>query len=179
MDNIIIAVLGTLTLSFAIAYLSVLHRLSKLTQDFAKLFISHESLQNFVKKTKFESKSDEDIHKENFIKFLSDSRDWAFGYIEDVQKGLEKFISYAEELKGILDEAGITGTIDNRDEKIGRKIRDSEVRKVPFMLIVGEKEQEEGKVAVRKHGQGDLGVFSSEEFIQYFKGIISESLAKE
>ena len=91
----------------------------------------------------------------------------------------EKFISYAEELKGILDEAGITGTIDNRDEKIGRKIRDSEVRKVPFMLIVGEKEQEEGKVAVRKHGQGDLGVFSSEEFIQYFKGIISESLAKE
>jgi threonyl-tRNA synthetase len=91
----------------------------------------------------------------------------------------EKFISYAEELKGILDEAGITGTIDNRDEKIGRKIRDSEVRKVPFMLIVGEKEQEEGKVAVRKHGQGDLGVFSSEEFIQYFKGIISESLTKE
>jgi threonyl-tRNA synthetase len=91
----------------------------------------------------------------------------------------EKFISYAEELKGILDEAGITGTIDNRDEKIGRKIRDSEVRKVPFMLIVGEKEQEEGKVAVRKHGQGDLGVFSPDEFIQYFKGIISESLAKE
>jgi threonyl-tRNA synthetase len=47
------------------------------------------------------------------------------------------------------------------------------------MLIVGEKEQEEGKVAVRKHGQGDLGVFNPDEFIQYFKGIISESLAKE
>ena len=91
----------------------------------------------------------------------------------------EKFISYAEELKGILDEAGITGTIDNRDEKIGRKIRDSEVKKVPFMLIVGEKEQEEGKVAVRKHGHGDLGVFSPAEFISYFQGIISESLAKE
>ena len=96
MDNIIIAVLGTLTLSFAIAYLSVLHRLSRLTQDFAKLFISHESLQDFVKKNNFNSKSDEDVHKESFIKFLSDSRDWAFGYIEDVQKGLEKFISYAE-----------------------------------------------------------------------------------
>ncbi|HSF56359.1 MAG TPA: threonine--tRNA ligase, partial [Algoriphagus sp.] len=52
----------------------------------------------------------------------------------------EKYISYAEELKGILDEAGIAGHIDNRDEKIGRKIRDSEVKKVPFMLIVGEKE---------------------------------------
>ena len=96
MDNIIIAVLGTLTLSFAIAYLSVLHRLSRLTQDFAKLFISHESLQDFVKKNNFNSKSDEDVHKESFIKFLSDSRDWAFGYIEDVQKGLEKFISCAE-----------------------------------------------------------------------------------
>ena len=69
--------------------------------------------------------------------------------------------------------------MDNRDEKIGRKIRDAEVKKVPFMLIVGEKEQEEGKVAVRKHGQGDLGSFSIEEFITYFQGIISESLKKE
>jgi threonyl-tRNA synthetase len=47
------------------------------------------------------------------------------------------------------------------------------------MLIVGEKEQEEGKVAVRKHGEGDLGIFSPEEFIRYFQGIISESLAKD
>lgn len=91
----------------------------------------------------------------------------------------EKFIEYAEEVKGILEDAGITGQLDNRDEKIGRKIRDAEVKKVPFMLIVGEKEQEEGKVAVRKHGQGDLGSFSIEEFITYFQGIISESLKKE
>ncbi len=91
----------------------------------------------------------------------------------------EKYISYAEQLKGILDDAGITGSIDNRDEKIGRKIRDSEVKKVPFMLIVGEKEQEEGKVSVRKHGQGDLGTFSAEEFIIYFQEIISKSLSKE
>lgn len=91
----------------------------------------------------------------------------------------EKYISYAEELKGILEDAGITGNIDNRDEKIGRKIRDSEVKKVPFMLIVGEMEQEERKVAVRKHGQGDLGSLSLEEFIEYFQGIISQSLSKE
>jgi threonyl-tRNA synthetase len=91
----------------------------------------------------------------------------------------EKFISYAEEIKGVLEDAGITGQLDNRDEKIGRKIRDAEVKKVPFMLIVGEKEQEEGKVAVRKHGQGDLGSFSIQEFIDYFQGIISESLKKE
>ena len=91
----------------------------------------------------------------------------------------EKYIGYAEELKAILDEAGIAGHIDNRDEKIGRKIRDSEVKKVPFMLIVGEKEQEEQKVSVRKHGQGDLGSFSIGEFIEYFQGIISESLSKQ
>ena len=91
----------------------------------------------------------------------------------------EKYIAYAEELKNILDDSDITGSIDNRDEKIGRKIRDSEVKKVPFMLIVGEKEQEEGKVSVRKHGQGDLGNFTPPEFVAYFQGIISQSLSKE
>ncbi|MEB2786428.1 threonine--tRNA ligase [Algoriphagus persicinus] len=90
----------------------------------------------------------------------------------------EKYVEYAEEIKSILEDAGITGSIDNRDEKIGRKIRDSEVKKVPFMLIVGEKEQEERKLSVRKHGEGDLGNFSAEEFINYFQGIISASLSK-
>ena len=92
MNNIIIVILGTFTLSFAIAYVSVLYKLSKLTQEFAKLFISHKSLQDFVEKNDSTLKNDIDIHKENFIKFLSDSRDWAFTYIEEVQKGLEKFI---------------------------------------------------------------------------------------
>ncbi len=90
----------------------------------------------------------------------------------------EKYIAYAEEIKEILDEAGITGNIDNRDEKIGRKIRDAEVKKIPFMLIVGEKEMEDRKVAVRKHGEGDKGTLSVEEFIQYFQGIISASLSR-
>ena len=90
----------------------------------------------------------------------------------------EKFVDYAEEIRTILEEAGITGSIDNRDEKIGRKIRDSEVKKVPFMLIVGEKEQEERKLSVRKHGEGDQGNFSPEEFIKYFQDIISVSLSK-
>ncbi|MHA7128656.1 threonine--tRNA ligase [Algoriphagus namhaensis] len=90
----------------------------------------------------------------------------------------EKFKDYAEEIKALLDEHDISGHVDNRDEKIGRKIRDSEVKKVPFMLIVGEKEQEERKVSVRKHGEGDLGSFSPEEFIAYFQGIIAEALSK-
>ena len=92
MDNIIVIVLGTFLVSFAIAYVSVLQKLSKITQEFAKIYISHQSLQDFVEKNNVEFKNDSDIHKENFIKFLSDSRDWAFGYIEDVQKGLDRFV---------------------------------------------------------------------------------------
>ncbi|MBD8489329.1 threonine--tRNA ligase [Echinicola sp. CAU 1574] len=90
----------------------------------------------------------------------------------------EKFIEYANTVHQLLEENDIVGSIDNRDEKIGRKIRDSEVKKVPFMLIVGEKEQAEGKVSVRKHGEGDLGSFTPEAFVEYFKNIILESLSK-
>lgn len=88
----------------------------------------------------------------------------------------EKFKEYAEEIKGILEDEDIIGMIDNRDEKIGRKIRDAEVKKTPYMLIVGEKEQQEGKISVRKHGEGDIGSLSPVEFVSYFKRIIGESL---
>lgn len=88
----------------------------------------------------------------------------------------EKYLDYAAGIKNQLEEADISGSIDNRDEKIGRKIRDAEVKKVPFMLIVGEKEAAESRVSVRKHGVGDIGSYSVSEFIEYFKGIISESI---
>lgn len=91
----------------------------------------------------------------------------------------EKFTDYAEEVKGFLEEKGISGSIDNRDEKIGRKIRDAEVKKVPFMLIVGEKEKLERKISVRRHGEGDLGSFTTEEFEDYFKNLIASSLGKQ
>ncbi len=90
----------------------------------------------------------------------------------------EKFTEYAEKVKSLLEDHDIMGAIDNRDEKIGRKIRDAEMKKIPFMLIVGEKEMAEGKLSIRKHGEGDLGSFTAEEFASYFKGIISSSLAQ-
>jgi hypothetical protein len=96
MSNIFIIILSTLTVSFAIAYSITLYRITKINQAFAKLFISHESLQDFISKNNVEFKNDSDIHKENFIKFLSDSRDWAFAYIEDVQQALDKFITEVE-----------------------------------------------------------------------------------
>jgi threonyl-tRNA synthetase len=78
----------------------------------------------------------------------------------------EKYEEYAKKLSDILKDSDICGLIDFRDEKIGRKIRDAEVKKVPYMLIVGEKEAAEGLVSVRKHGQGDLGSMTIEEFKQ-------------
>jgi hypothetical protein len=110
MSNIIIIVLGTLTASFAIAYSVTLYRITKINQAFAKLFISHESLQDFIAKNNVEFKNDSDIHKENFIKFLSDSRDWAFDYIEEVQTGLEKFIKDIEPEMKYFDEYGVVGS---------------------------------------------------------------------
>ncbi|WP_183559359.1 threonine--tRNA ligase [Mucilaginibacter sp. SP1R1] len=78
----------------------------------------------------------------------------------------EKYEEYAKKLSDVLKDSDICGLIDFRDEKIGRKIRDAEVKKIPYMLIVGEKEAAEGMVSVRKHGQGDLGSMSIEDFTE-------------
>ena len=88
----------------------------------------------------------------------------------------EKFADYAAEVKSILDEHEIAGSIDHRDEKIGRKIRDAEVAKTPYMLIVGEKESEEKLVSVRRHGKGDLGSMSIVDFIDKFKEDIKDEM---
>jgi threonyl-tRNA synthetase len=82
----------------------------------------------------------------------------------------EKFNDYAEEVLNTLKMKDVRGFVDDRDEKIGRKIRDAEVKKVPFMLIVGEKEVAERKVAVRKHGEGDKGSLPLDDFITAFQG---------
>ncbi len=81
----------------------------------------------------------------------------------------ERFNDYAAKVYDMLKAEDIRGILDDRDEKIGRKIRDAETKKIPFMLIVGEKEAAENKVAVRKHGQGDQGAVSLEEFVRNFK----------
>jgi threonyl-tRNA synthetase len=78
----------------------------------------------------------------------------------------EKYEDYAKKLSESLKDSDICGLIDFRDEKIGRKIRDAEVKKIPYMLIVGEKETTEGLVSVRKHGVGDLGSMTIEDFKQ-------------
>jgi threonyl-tRNA synthetase len=88
----------------------------------------------------------------------------------------DKFQDYAKKVITLLKNSEIRALIDERSEKTGRKIRDAEVKKIPYMLIVGEKEEMSGSVSVRKHGQGDLGTFTIEEFINLVKNEVEESL---
>jgi threonyl-tRNA synthetase len=90
----------------------------------------------------------------------------------------EKYEEYANELFLELQELDIRGYVDHRDEKVGRKIRDAEVNKIPLMLIVGEKEQAERKVSVRKKGDGDLGSMSVQEFADFAKLEINKNIPK-
>jgi threonyl-tRNA synthetase len=81
----------------------------------------------------------------------------------------EKYHDYAQKVVNVLNKADIRGPFDDRSEKIGKKIRDAETKKIPFMLIIGEQEEAEGTVSVRKHGEGDVGKFSLDDFVTYFK----------
>ena len=80
-----------------------------------------------------------------------------------------KFVPYCEEIKTALAGHDIRGIVDDRNETIGKKIRDNELKKIPFLLIVGEKEIEAKGVSVRLQGEGDLGMKSLDDFIEYFK----------
>ncbi len=90
----------------------------------------------------------------------------------------EKYEDYANEIFLRLQENDLRGYIDHRDEKIGRKIRDAEVNKLPFMLIVGEKESEQGMVSVRKKGEGDLGMMPIDQFISLMQGEINKNIVR-
>ncbi len=78
----------------------------------------------------------------------------------------EKYQDYAEKVLNLLNNSEIRTLVDNRNEKAGKKIRDAELTKVPYMLIVGEREENEGTVSVRRHGQGDLGPMKLDDFIR-------------
>ncbi len=84
----------------------------------------------------------------------------------------DQYIPHCETIKARLSAEDITGYIDDRNETIGKKIRDTEVKKVPIMLIVGEQEVEKGTVAVRIQGEGDKGSMALDEFVRYFKSIL-------
>ncbi|MBQ9214219.1 MAG: threonine--tRNA ligase, partial [Bacteroidales bacterium] len=88
----------------------------------------------------------------------------------------EKFNDYASKVSEILNDVDIRTEVDDRNEKIGRKIRDNETKHVPFMLIVGEKEAQENKVSVRKQGKTDIGAMSIEEFKKFLQEEVDKEL---
>lgn len=88
----------------------------------------------------------------------------------------EKFVEYANRVKRYFDSVGVRSTVDERNEKIGRKIRDNELKRIPYMLIVGEKEEAEGLVSVRKQGQGDQGQLKMEDFAAQINSEVAEML---
>ncbi len=90
----------------------------------------------------------------------------------------EKYQEYAKKVLDLLNNSEIRALIDDRNEKAGKKIRDAELMKIPFMLVVGEREESEGTVSVRKHGKGDLGPQKIEDFIRFAQDEIKTELGE-
>jgi threonyl-tRNA synthetase len=88
----------------------------------------------------------------------------------------EKFNDYAEKVLNFLNNCDIRSLVDLRNEKIGKKIRDNELKRIPYILVVGEKEAETETVAVRKQGEGDKGSMSMQEFADFIKQEIEKQL---
>ena len=91
----------------------------------------------------------------------------------------DKFMEYAQQVFTTLKKAGVRVEIDDRSEKIGKKIRDTELMKVPYMLVIGEKEMNEGQLSVRRQGKGDLGTVSLNSFVESIKEEILERKSAE
>jgi threonyl-tRNA synthetase len=90
----------------------------------------------------------------------------------------DPFNEYGTSVRDALHKAGLRVELDDRSESIGRKIREAELRKIPHMLIVGEREAEEGTVSVREHGKGDTGSVSSEDLTRRLQGEIERREAR-
>ncbi len=90
----------------------------------------------------------------------------------------EKHNEYAKKVLNFLNNSDIRAVLDDRNEKIGKKIRDNELKRIPYLLVVGEKEAEENKVAVRRQGEGDQGVMSPEDFVNFINQEVDKMLSE-
>lgn len=88
----------------------------------------------------------------------------------------EKYENYAQKVLNLLENSEIRALVDNRSETIGRKIREAEMNKIPYMIIVGEQEEKDGTIAVRKHSEGDIGTMKVEEFIAIIENDIKSTI---
>jgi hypothetical protein len=127
--EIALIALSIISVSLLISLISTAVKLKNTSEVFANLFIAYTALNQDLEDQTEITKTEEDIHKENFIKFLSDSREWAFGYIEEVQAGLKKFIEEVEPQINHYNNYGIVvdGMIPPHDfalKKISKEFED-------------------------------------------------------
>lgn len=118
MKNILMIAFILLSNTFALLYFISINKIKKISKEYSKLFIDNAVMQEYIdiiKSKEADSISDEILDKENFIKFLSDSRDWAFGYIEDVQKTINKFVNDIEKDIDYFDKYGDTLSTERPD----------------------------------------------------------------
>ena len=88
----------------------------------------------------------------------------------------EKFNDYAKKVAAYFDKVGVRALIDDRNEKIGRKIRDNEIKRIPYMVVVGEKEAADGLVSMRKQGGGEQATMTMEEFAKHINEEVAAQL---
>ncbi len=86
----------------------------------------------------------------------------------------DRHVDYAREVAAALGEAGLRAELDDRTESVGRKIREAELRKIPYMLVVGDREEEQRAAALRRHGEGDLGTLPLDEVVQRLTRQVAE-----
>lgn len=130
--DITVVILAVLSLSFFCAFVFSVIRMNKMSKAFARLYVAQAALEEFLTNQKNyigPERSDDEIHKENFIKFLSDSRDWAYKYIEDVQGGLQNFIKEVSPQLEYYNKYGsvIEGIVPSHDfalKKISKEIEE-------------------------------------------------------
>jgi len=114
--NMAIVILSTCLFSISVGYLTLSYSFTKIRKQYEKLFIDMLVLEKYVNEIEASQiKDDENVHRENFVKFLSDSRDWAYQYIEEVQSGLSKFISDVDSHIVHFDKYGDTISTERPD----------------------------------------------------------------
>lgn len=110
--NSAIIIVSTCLFSVSVAYLTLSYNFTKIRKQYEKLFVDMLILEKYVNELEASQiKGDDNVHKENFVKFLSDSRDWAYQYIEDVQEGLSKFVGSVEPEINYFKEYGDIGSM--------------------------------------------------------------------
>jgi hypothetical protein len=125
-ENIILISLLTLSVSFIVAYSVLLKKFIKVKNIMAKLVFDNFTLEKLIElQNDKDIKTDESVHKENFLKFISESRDWAFEYIEEVQEGLNKFVSDVDSYIEYFDFYGDTISVERPDYAAMKQISQS------------------------------------------------------